>query len=239
MSTIPDMTPLEHFEVAKAAHQKNMLILNEVTSAITRCHEQQQEAEIKGKQAESSWRGLFRNMRGEMTDELKEQHGQRISQKELAKEFSTLIKELELDKDSAMLACCYSAKKLENTYKNNFKIYAEQEWRQALLELPSSLIRVIKLKLRALALADEGNENQLGYETPDKIMERQVGRILVDVAERHKISIYPDSTLDKIGWNRPNLDGVDWKLYNSPASCSKLAKEIIIKRKKLQQEEES
>ncbi|WP_052470832.1 hypothetical protein [Yersinia ruckeri] len=130
-------------------------------------------------------------------------------------------------------------KKLENTYKENFKIYAEQEWRQALLELPTSLIRVIKLKLRALALASEGNENQLGYETPDKIMERQVGKILVGVAECHKISIYPDSTLDKIGWNRPSLNGVDWKLYNSPASCSKLAKEIILKRKKLQQEEES
>ncbi|HDL8286123.1 TPA: hypothetical protein PXQ99_002929 [Yersinia enterocolitica] len=70
-------------------------------------------------------------------------------------------------------------------------------------------------------------------------MERQVGKILVGVAECHKISIYPDSTLDKIGWNRPSLNGVDWKLYNSPASCSKLAKEIILKRKKLQQEEES
>jgi hypothetical protein len=123
---------LAEFEQTKAAHTESVRKMNEIGQAITRCHQGRQDALEQGKEAETSWRTRFRSLRGALTEEMKQEHSQRIAQRELAEEFSSLIDELELDQQQAMLGCCVSGKAYVDAFNKAFVDYAESVWQAEL-----------------------------------------------------------------------------------------------------------
>ena len=106
MSTPEKSGTLAAFEQARTAHLEKMKEYNAICADITRCTKEREAAIEAGKEAETNWRMRFRTLRGNLTDELKAEHSQRIASRELADEFTGLIAELELDKQVSMLNAC-------------------------------------------------------------------------------------------------------------------------------------
>jgi len=95
---------LNHFNAMKTAHTQEMLKLNDIGQALTRCKKDLEATQEKSKEDETSWRSRFRSLRGEITNDMKQEHTQRIVQRELAQEYSALIDEMELAQQSGMLS---------------------------------------------------------------------------------------------------------------------------------------
>ncbi|MGA7585117.1 MAG: capsid protein, partial [Rouxiella badensis] len=95
---------LGHFEEMKSVHTQEMLKLNDIGQALARCKKDLEATQEKSKEDETSWRSRFRSLRGEITNDMKQEHTQRIVQRELAQEYSALIDEMELDQQFAMLS---------------------------------------------------------------------------------------------------------------------------------------
>ena len=134
---------LERFEKARAEHTKRMKVYNGICADIARCEKEQQAAIEAGKEAESKWRTSFRNLRGNLTDELRAEHSQRIASRELADEFGGLLKELALDKQEAMLKCCGSGKEYVESHSAAFIGFADAHWQSALRNVSPSLLWAI------------------------------------------------------------------------------------------------
>ncbi len=77
-----------------------MIKINDITAAIAHSKKECEAAIENGREAETNWRTRFRSLRGNLTDELRAQHSQRIVSRELAEEFTGLIEEL-ADKEEA------------------------------------------------------------------------------------------------------------------------------------------
>jgi hypothetical protein len=92
---------------------------------IARCHQQKKDTEVESHEAESQWRTLFRKLRGEMTPELQAQHHNRISKRELTKEFDGLIEEMEVDKMYLHLCCGTTAPKLVDAHREALNASAQ------------------------------------------------------------------------------------------------------------------
>ncbi|WP_254611117.1 hypothetical protein [Serratia proteamaculans] len=60
---------------------------------------------MESHEAECQWRTLHHKLRGEMTPELQAQHHNRISKRELAKEFDGLVEEMQMDKMQLHFSC--------------------------------------------------------------------------------------------------------------------------------------
>lgn len=148
--TTPEQKPAsqERFEKARAEHTERMKAYNGICADIARCEKEQQAAIEAGKEAESNWRTSFRNLRGNLTDELRAEHSQRIASRELADEFGGLLKELALDKQEAMLKCCGSGKEYVESHREAFTGFADAHWQSALRNVSPSLLWAIKLRLR-------------------------------------------------------------------------------------------
>ncbi len=214
------------FDGAKVAHAGCMLRLNDISEAISRCTKERDQAQEQSKEAETNWRTRFRNLRGEMTEELKNEHSQRISQMELAKEFADLINDLELEQKTEMLGCARTAKKLLGAHKHAFVTYAEYQWSQALKNLSPSLIRAIKLKLHALSMATTLEAQSEYYIEPEKVVSGLIGNKLTEVAKQCQFDMEIEPILEKIGLYHPSLAGVDMALMNSPIKQQQLCQEL-------------
>jgi len=99
------------------------------------------------------------------------------------------------------------------------------------------LIRGIILKLMSLRLNDTGRHTNPLHEEPEVILAREVGKRLVDLAERTQLDMSAEPVLSEIGVNRPALTGVDMRLYNSFAATQKLINERTEKKEKNKQKE--
>lgn len=225
---------LNHFDAMKSAHTGAMLKLNDIGQALTRCKKDLEATQEKSKEDETSWRSRFRSLRGEITQEMKQEHTQRIVQRELAEEYRALIDEMELDQQSAMLSCCDSGKNYIRAYNTAFVTYAESQWNAAMRSLSPTLVRAIKLKRMALSIKGEGQANQLGYVEPETAIKQLLGEKLTDVAASAVLDIKGEPVLEKIGLHRPALTGVDMKMFGlGLAGKMKLQTELREKREAL------
>ena len=225
---------LNHFDAMKTAHTQEMLKLNDIGQALARCKKDLEATQEKSKEDETSWRLRFRSLRGEMTNDMKQEHTQRLGQRGLAEEYRALIDELELDQQSAMLSCCDSGKNYIRAYNNAFVAYADSQWDAAMRSLSPTLVRAIKLKRMALSISGLGNENQPGYIEPETAIKQLLGGKLDHAAESAVIDIKGEPVLEKIGLNRPALTGVDMNLFAlGPAGKNKMLMELREKREAL------
>lgn len=225
------------FNAAQSAHAENMLKLKDITEAITRCKKEKDHAQTESKDAETNWRSRFRSLRGEMTEELKNEHRQRISQLELAKEFADLIDDLELDHKAAMLNCAGTARKLLAAHKYAFVTYADYQWEHNLRNLSPSLVRAIKLKLQALSMVSIQEQQSEYYREPENVVSALIGNKLNEAAKKCQFEMDIEPILQQIGLYHPSLSGVDMALVNSPAKTNLLHAEIKEKRAQRQQEQ--
>lgn len=233
--TTPEQKPasLERFEKSRAEHTERMKAYNGICADIVRCEKEQQAAIEAGKEAESNWRTRFRNLRGNLTDELRAEHSQRIASRELADEFGGLLKELVLDKQEAMLKCCGSSKEYVESHREAFTGFADSHWQSALRNVSPSLLWAIKLRIRREELSPT-----LAGEDRDRI--KDVAYLVGEALTRAAVAL-PDSVLkeapllEDIGLHRPALTGIDMELYTSPLRRQKLAESIRAQRAKLQE----
>ncbi|WAT06449.1 hypothetical protein O1V64_10860 [Rouxiella badensis] len=225
---------LGHFEEMKSVHTQEMLKLNDIGQALARCKKDLEATQEKSKEDETSWRSRFRSLRGEITNDMKQEHTQRIVQRELAEEYRALIDELELDQQSAMLSCCTSGKNYINAYNTAFVAYADSQWNAAMRSLSPTLVRAIKLKRMALSISGLGNENQPGYIEPETAIKQLLGGKLAHAAESAVIDIKGEPVLERIGLRRPALTGVDMNVFGlGLAGKMKLGAELRAKREAL------
>ena len=222
------MTPkvqqsLEHFIHLKAEHQRQVDSVKELSDSIERARSQQKDALDKSQEADGQWRTLFRKLRGEVNDELQQQHIQRISQRELAHEYDGLLEELSIEKEFTTLNCCESGKKLMESHERAFIDYAEQELKEALSTINFVLIRAIKLKRRALELSESKESVYAHIEKYMMIMEAA-----------YTFDMDKEPTLRNIGIQRPSMAGFDSKLMDSPMSRQLARKALNERKNKLQ-----
>ncbi|WP_413739571.1 aldehyde dehydrogenase [Sodalis sp. RH14] len=217
---------LADLDKARSAHNTNTAALKDIKTAITRCHQQQHDAEVSSQESESNWRKLFRSLRGEMTDELKAGYNTRIAQRELAKEFAGLLEDMEWDHKQAMLRCCGTAKTYKEAHIRAACAYARHEVASALscIKMPE-LIRAMKLSvaLRHPYSHSDGNVYQ-------EIM-ASFGSMLRTICETTPLDMQNEPIAMQIGLEYPDvMKGLDQELYNSPIRRTRLA-EALIKRK--------
>lgn len=105
---------------ARAAHTAQMLKINDITTAIARSKKEREAAIENGKEAETNWRTRFRDLRGAITPELRAEHSQRIASRELAEEFTGLIKELEFEHEGEMIAAVHTGRAYVNAHNTAF-----------------------------------------------------------------------------------------------------------------------
>lgn len=234
MSTKEQTTPsLTNFEQARTTHLENMQKYNRICADITRCEKERQAAIEVGKEAESNWRMRFRTLRGNLTDELRTEHAQRIASRELADEFTGLLEELEIDKASAMLSCCASGKKYVDSHCSTFTEYADTHWQSALRHVSPALLWAIKLRLQrervSSTVAGEGRNSS-------EYVAELVGKLLIQAAAALPDSVLKEAPLlENIGIWQPALTGVDMALYDSPATRTQLVYTLNEKRKALKE----
>lgn len=231
----PEQKPasLERFEKARAEHTGRMEAYNGICADIARCEKEQQAAIEAGKEAESNWRTSFRNLRGNLTDELRAEHSQRIASRELADEFGELLKELALDKQEAMLKCCGSGKEYVESHREAFTGFADAHWQSALRNVSPSLLWAIKLRIRREELSPT-----FAGDDRDRIKDVAylVGEALTQAAAALPDSVLKEAPLlENIGLHRPVMTGIDMELYTSPMRRQKLAESVQAQRAKLQE----
>lgn len=218
---------LKSFGEAKSRHTANMLELNEIGTAISRSEKERQTALEESEEAGQNWRSRFRALKGAITPEMKNEHTQRIANRELAEEFTALIGELETDKTRTMLSACASGKAYVEAHRTAFSTYANNEWHAAIKDLSPALIRAFCLRLRELDI--QGNE------APKRTLVQELGDRILSQSQLHHFSMENEPVLSQLGLYRPALTGVDMNLYDSPIKRSMIARELAEKADKKQE----
>ena len=232
MSIPENSTTLGKFEQARNAHIAKMKEYNAICADITRCGKERDAAIEAGKEAEINWRTRFRNLRGNLTDEMKAEHSQRIASRELADEFTGLIEELELDKQLAMIGSCGTAHSYINAHRMAFNEFADVTWQSALRNVSPSLLWAIRLRLHR----EKVNPREDDERSDMQVVSELVGDALTRAAAALSEEVLKEApVLENIGLWRPSLTGVDMKLYNSPCSRHQLIQSVNEKRARLKQ----
>lgn len=148
-----------------------------------------------------------------------------------------LIEALEFEHEGKMIRAVSTGRAWVNAHGTAFTQYAEEQWNAAMRTLSPTLIRGIILKLMSLHLKDTGCQTNSLHEEHAVILAREVGKRLVDLAERTQLDMSTEPVLSEIGIHRPALTGVDMRLYNSPASIHTLISERKAKSDRNSQKE--
>jgi len=239
MSTPEKSTAMKRLEETRTAHTAQMMKINDITAAITRSKKEREAAIENGKEAETSWRTRFRSLRGNLTDELRAQHSQRIVSRELAEEFTGLIEELEFEHEGEMIKAVHTGHAYVNAHNVAFTQYVQGQWEAAMRNLSPTLVRAIRLKLLSLRLNDHGRHTNRHHEEPEVVLAREVGKTLADKAEAARLDMDAEPVVSEMGVYRPALTGVDMKLYNSPCSVHVRLQERKMKLEKQQKESQA
>lgn len=221
---------------ARAEHTAQMMKINDITAAIARSKKEREAAIENGKEAETNWRTRFRSLRGNLTDELRAQHSQRIVSRELAEEFTGLIEELEFEHEGEMIKAVHTGHAYVNAHSAAFTQYVEGQWEAAMRNLSPTLVRAVRLKLLSLRLNDRGRHTDPRHQEPEAILAREVGKVLADKAEAARLDMDAEPVVSEIGVHRPALTGVDMKLYKSPCAMHLLVQGRKEKLEKQQKE---
>ncbi|ELQ6013085.1 capsid protein [Cronobacter sakazakii] len=206
------------FTAAKDAHAASMRTLNEIDASIERCKQERQAALEESTQAEQDWRSRFRSLRGNLTPEMKAEHGRRIASRELAEEFTGLIAELENDRKRTMLGACTTGNKYRAAYDDALSTYAGVQWTQALTAVPATLVRAFVLRTRTLEMKGEAS--------PQSVALAELRDVLSRLGSEYQFDMTQEPVLSVTGMHRPHLAGVDTELLNSPAKRMMLAKAL-------------
>ncbi|CAH0244659.1 hypothetical protein SRABI13_02795 [Erwinia aphidicola] len=95
-----------------------------------------------------------------------------------------LIEALEFEHEGEMIRAVSTGRAWVNAHGTAFTQYAEEQWNAAMHTLSPTLIRGIILKLMSLHLKDTSCQTNSLHEEPAVILAREVGKRLVDLAER-------------------------------------------------------
>ncbi|WLS79490.1 hypothetical protein Q3V30_02940 [Erwinia pyri] len=218
MSTPEKSSTLAAFEQARTAHLEKMKEYNAICADITRCTKEREAAIDAGKEAETNWRMRFRTLRGNLTDELKAEHSQRIASRELADEFTGLIAELELDKQVAMLNACGTGKDYIYAHKLAFNEFVDATWQSALRNVSPSLLWAIRLRLQREKVNPRDDDERSDVQVVAELIGNALTRAAAAVPEK---ALTEAPVLENIGLWRPALTGVDMALYASPGKRNK------------------
>jgi len=213
MSTPEKSSTLKRFEQARTAHLEKMKQYNNTCADITRCEKEREAAIEAGKEAETNWRTRFRNLRGNLTDELKAEHSQRIASRELAEEFTGLIAELELDKQVFMLNACGTGREYVYAHKLAFNEFADATWQSALRNVSPSLLWVIRLRLQREKVNPRDDDERSDMQVVAELIGNALTRAAAALPEK---VLTQAPVLENIGLWRPALTGVDMVLYANP-----------------------
>lgn len=206
---------------AKARHQAYSEEMGNILTAIENCQQQKQAAKEEGQKAEGDWRLRFRQLRGAITDEMKQQHLDRIAQRELAGELDGLLAELELNKDRKALECSASANKLRLAHKEALVIYAQREFTRA-LPLLAGFAHAFKLKRHALELeqyfvTQNGRFSEYERDIEQDIF-KEVNEYLKQLADIYSFDVKNSPELTAIGISTPRVNYTNDKLLSSPCA---------------------
>lgn len=222
-------TAIQALITAKAKHQSDIDEMESILNAINHCHQQKEATQSQSQQAEGEWRSRFRLLRGAMTEDMKQQHLQRIAQRELAGELDGLLAELELDKDRQTLACSASASRLHLAHKDALQAYASQEMSRSLSAL-SGLARAVKLKQQVLAIEQAFTTNNGMFseyeQNLDVVIFNEINQRLKHLAEGYIFNMDKEAELSDIGFNPPAVEYVNHHFLSSPCSRQKAFKEL-------------
>ncbi|PPC64811.1 hypothetical protein C1Y41_09440 [Pantoea sp. ICBG 1758] len=230
MSTPEKSGTLAAFEQARTAHLEKMKEYNAICDDITRCTKEREAAIEAGKEAETNWRMRFRSLRGNLTDELKAEHSQRIASRELADEFTGLIDELELDKQFAMIGSCNTGLSYIDSHRAAFNEFADATWQSALRNVSPSLLWAIRLRLQREKVNPRDDDERSDVQVVAELIGNALTRAAAALPEK---MLTEAPVLENIGLWRPALTGVDMKLYRSPLSRQILIKALHEKRARL------
>ncbi|MGQ8817034.1 hypothetical protein [Serratia sp. NA_13] len=225
-------TAIQALITAKANHQSDIDKMDSILNAINHCHQQKEATQSQSQQAEGEWRSRFRLLRGAMTEDMKQQHLQRIAQRELAGELDGLIAELELDKDRQTLACSASASRLHLVHKDALQAYASQEMSRSLSAL-SGLARAVKLKQQALDIEQAFTTNNGMFseyeQNLDGVIFNEINQHLKHLAEGYIFNMDKEAALSDIGFNPPAVEYVNQHYLSSPCARQKAFKELQLR----------
>lgn len=227
----PQMTAVVNaLHEARHTHSKNAAALTDIEHALTRCKQQKAETESESRQAEGQWRTLFRQLRGEMTPALQAQHHERISKRELAKEFDGLIEEMTLDKMGLHLDCVNSGLTLEKAHQTALQAFTDEALATAIQAIDAAIVQAWVTVRRAYDTYQEAPQAVLEQRLMQALQARitQCAKALDDTALLDGAPVLKD-----IGLARPATPGVLDRLRSGPLARRRYAEELQAKRAQL------
>lgn len=228
---------IEHYGSAKKEHTKVVTDMENIEASIASCREQKQTAEAQCQQDDTGWRELFRKARGVMTGELKQQHIERIANREMITELDSLIQELELDEEKHKIMCSGYGSSLRSAHTNALAELADKELSQSLSAL-DGVVRAVKLKRMALS-AEQARTTHNGrfseYEIDiDKSVYAEIRAYLEPRVTKYAFDMASEPELSVIGLSPELSKYMDEKLA-SPVKRNMAFDEIKRKQSELKE----
>ncbi|MCW6542994.1 hypothetical protein [Yersinia ruckeri] len=221
---------------AKRVQQASVEKMELIVEDIRRCQQQKQDTETQGIEADNLWRDTFRQLRGKVSPEMKQQQMQRMADRELAQELAGLLEELDIEKDQQVLYCTGSGTTLLQSHSNAAMIYAHHEFQRVLSQGLHELVRAVKLKHEALqmeqaVITHHGRFSE--YEkNPDDIIAKEIMAHLKTAISSYSFDMSQEPVLSQIGLNSPEVEYFNPKM-STPAGRSMAFANIREKKEKL------
>lgn len=206
-TAIPDyLKPaFQKLDAARIAHLERARQMDDTTTAIARTAEQKAEIEKVNGSDTSLWRRAFRAGGAVLTDELKQQHLERVASRELAQECDRLAEVLAYDSDRLKASCDASAREYRQAHHNVLSQYAAKELDNALRDTCGALVRAMKLKMLALDNPLANTVGIQGYVEPDKAIMQEVKTWLESAVKNCHIRLADEPVLFKAGLSAETL----------------------------------
>ncbi|OKP27163.1 hypothetical protein [Serratia fonticola] len=221
-------------EEARAAYQEKKAELDDIIEVIKATQEKKRTAEEQCAFDHNDWRKTFRLSRGTLTQDLQDQHTQRVIQRELVSEFEGLLAELEEEREVAMVGCCASARLYEDQHRTTLRAYTEMALHDA-MDKAAVLIRAIALRQHALAQLSHDechfHNNNLCARSAQDIAMQEVTEGLLQRVQNYPLSTQDDAQLASIGLYTPSFSGLDRKLIDNSVARNQLSMKIAARRK--------
>lgn len=221
-------------EEARTAYQEKKAELDDIIEVIKATQEKKRAAEEQCAFEHNDWRKTFRLSRGTLTQDLQDQHTQRVIQRELANEYEGLLTELEEEREEAMRDCCYAARQYEDKHRAALRTYSELVMQDA-MDKAAVLIRAIALRWHALGQLSNDerhfHNNNLCARPAQDIAMQEVTEGLLQRVQSYPVSTQDDAMLEAIGLYTPSFSGLDRQLIDSPVARNQLNMKIAARRK--------
>lgn len=217
---------IEAYTAAHSANQAEVDNMESLQASIAHCRQQKEESQNLSQQTTSQWRTKFRQLRGNMTEDMKKQHIERVAQREMVQEMDHLLAELDIERQRMILRCTSTGKALISAHNSALLAYSKEEFYSKLEQLSEPLVRAIALRLHALSSASNESEAGLSYVKPEIAVVNDLIEYTLEKAKTYVFDMVNEPVLDVIKLSSPSTPYLDTHLLRSPASCMKLAKAL-------------